>query len=274
MSQQEFESYLNQQLVSSKVLTEEELDKLKMITLEAFREYRLKIRDIIDGAFPDLEPFKQAMVYSTISKFLETSSLPSIPSSISRIRKEFPFTRYNVGISDKEECTNLWLKVHNTNYLNKITWDKYRKNLLYEPFESFLKIILGSDSKLNVWRTKSANDRGKEFIPDLVVHESHSFDIFEDKQLKNVVLDIEMKRRFQPIKSEVLYNDNGKEYPGKLADGYRQMLQRSVKTFQCSDIQTYCGIVTDMESIVFIEVQRDPFRVYLDGEYPLGWTEI
>jgi len=240
----------------------------------------LILQDVIYESLKASKAVTKANVFLTIKNSRVQASV-DIPDSTAMVRKKFkPIeTPITLLVGADQTYNTVWNKVSKDSIIatkNEEGKSKFKERQLYEPFLLVLQTILESlSSTCKVWKTTSCNNKGKEFIPDLVIHTGDSYESLETDSDK-VVIDVEMKRRCKPpTKQSGFLTPNDKDNPGNIIEGYQQLLKRSKKAFTCtkSGKTEYYGVITDMEMILFFVIKNTKpiYQIDYDGPYPFGW---
>jgi hypothetical protein len=97
------------------------------------------------------------------------------------------------------------------------------------------------------------NDHRKAVsVPDFVIYRGDKWDPSNNADRLNVIIDIEIKHRFNTIN---LTAATTKKYPEDAGMAYVQALKRAAQAFKVDSRISYFVVVTDMESVIFWKIE-------------------
>jgi hypothetical protein len=151
--------------------------------------------------------------------------------------------------------------------LKKISPQVSKESDLYQPFSEILE--LGGCS--NIWQDDN-DHQSTDTVPDFVLFRGHKWNPKEGALRANVVVDIEIKQRFNPIGLTPAANyRNG--FPGDAGDAYVQALKRAAAAFRVNSKLNYFVVVTDMENVIFwklVPTEDLSIKAYGSGPHLFG----
>jgi hypothetical protein len=125
----------------------------------------------------------------------------------------------------------------------------------------------------NIW--KDGNDhQSTDAVPDFVIFRGDKWNPKEGALRANIVVDIKIKQRFNPI--SLIPEKNIKlHFPGDAGEAYTQALKRAAAAFRVDSKLNYFVVVTDMEHIIFwklVPTKEMSIEAYGAGPHLFGGT--
>jgi hypothetical protein len=168
-----------------------------------------------------------------------------ITGSLSQIKKTFPpepWDEFEKQISvQKGGAKDVWDSL--TRKATKVTKEK-------DLYTIFFQLLQKAGYKF--WQDDNNDHRKAVSVPDFVIYRGDKWDPSNNADRLNVIIDIEIKQRFNTIN---LTAATTKRYPGDAGMAYVQALKRTAQAFKVDSCISYFVVETDMESVIFWKIE-------------------